>query len=61
MNFIAALILLHVENEAVAWRIFVKVLAKDNWSRLYLYQTPKLFELTDLLRKYINKELPKLA
>lgn len=58
MNFIAALILLHVENEVVAWRIFVQVLAKDNWRRLYLYQTPKLFELTDQIRKYLNKELP---
>ena len=46
MNFIAGLILLHIDDEALAWIIFLKVLAKDNWSRLYLYQTPKLFELT---------------
>jgi len=36
MNFIAALILMHVPNEVLACQIFMKVLEKDDWARLYL-------------------------
>jgi hypothetical protein len=44
MNFIAALILLHVPNEVLACQIFMKVLEKDNWARMYISSTPKLFD-----------------
>ena len=61
MNFIAALILLYEQDETMAWTIFVKVLTKDNWRQLFLYQTPKLFELSGDIKKFISKELPKLS
>ena len=46
MNFIAALILMHVPNQALACRIFTQVLEKDKWARMYHPETPKLFELS---------------
>jgi hypothetical protein len=60
MNFIAALVLLYVEDEALAWMIFLRIMGIDNWSKLYLYSTPKLFEMSDKVKKYISKELPIL-
>ena len=47
MNFIAAMILMHVPNEVLALNIFVKVLGKDNWRRMFIDSTPKLFEISE--------------
>jgi hypothetical protein len=58
MNFIAALILLYVEEDALAWLIFVKVLQIDNWRQLFLVQTPKLFDLSDEIRIYLEEHVP---
>jgi hypothetical protein len=60
MNFIAAMILLYVEDEMLAWFIFTKILDKDEWRNLYLFETPKLFQVTDNLKEFIKKELPLL-
>lgn len=46
MNFIAAMILMHVPNEVLACQIFTKLLAKDNWARMYISSTPKLFDIS---------------
>ena len=60
MNFIAAIILMVVEDESIAYFIFSKVLDKDNWRRLYVADTPKLYSATDALRQHIKKEMPLL-
>ena len=60
MNFIAALILMHVPNQALACRIFTQVLEKDNWARMYISSTPKLFEICQLLTERIEVEIPVL-
>ena len=60
MNFIAALILMHVPNQALACRIFTQVLEKDNWARMYISSTPKLFEICQLLSERIEAEIPVL-
>lgn len=46
MNFIAAIILMHVPNEILACQIFTKVLQQDNWARIFINSTPKLFDLS---------------
>jgi hypothetical protein len=46
MNFIAAMILMHIPNEVLACQIFTKVLEKDDWYRMYIASTPKLFEVS---------------
>ena len=61
MNFIAAMILMALdEDESVAFYVFSKVLEKDNWSKLYLADTPKLYTMTDIIRQYIKKDLVEL-
>lgn len=70
MSFIAAMILIVCcdgsfqtsiqDDEALAWTIFVKVLNISDWRRLYLYQTPKLFDLTKTLRHHLKTANPHL-
>lgn len=56
------MILIHVEeDEELAFVMFVKLLGISNWRGLYLYQTPKLFELTKIIQAFITKELPALS
>ena len=60
MNFLAALILMHVPNEILACQIFVKILEKDNWARMYIPSTPKLFDMSQNLMNLIKIEVPIL-
>jgi hypothetical protein len=60
MSFICAIVLMQVEQEELAFCMFVKLLNICNWRDLYLYQTPKLFDLTRVIRNYIAKDMPKL-
>jgi len=60
MNFIAALILMHVPNQALACRIFTRVLEQDNWARMYISSTPKLFEVCQTITERMEMELPYL-
>jgi len=54
MNFIAAMILMHVPNEVLACNIFMKILSKDNWARMYISSTPKLFDIAQKIRDHIQ-------
>lgn len=61
MSFLAALVLMIIEDdEALAWTVFVKLLNICDWRRLYLYQTPKLFELTKTIRDFIKIQMPQV-
>jgi hypothetical protein len=37
------------------------VLEIDGWKRFYEDDTPKLFEVSSVLKEFIKKELPKLS
>lgn len=60
MNFIAGLVLLNIQHEESAFLIFTSIMQKDNWSRLYIDETPKLFELVYKVKLYIVLKLPEL-
>ena len=60
MGFIAALVIYVLEDEALAWTAFVKILNICEWRKLYLESTPKLFELTKTVRTFVNEFLPRL-
>lgn len=60
MNFIAALILMHVPDEVLACRIFIEVLNKNEWVRMYIVSTPKLFDVAQLVYEEIRQKLPDL-
>lgn len=50
LNFVAGMILITVEDEATAFIVLIKLLEIDDWYRLYIDETPKLFELVYLIR-----------
>ena len=60
MNFIAALVLKVFDEESLAWFVFIRILQINEWRRLYLENTPKLFELSRVIRQYLLHECPKL-
>mmetsp|Transcript_2109 Transcript_2109/g.3724 ORF Transcript_2109/g.3724 Transcript_2109/m.3724 type:complete len:249 (-) Transcript_2109:41-787(-) len=60
MNFIAALVLMHVQEEALACKIFIELLNKDDWIRMYISSTPKLFDVCACIQERIKGELPLL-
>lgn len=54
MSYIAAMVLMTVENdETLAWMIFIKILDINQWHRMYITDTPKLFELTKELKLFM--------
>ncbi len=53
LNFIAAMILLKVEDQTLAFVILVKILEKDGWRRFYTNETPKLFEASKIIKKFL--------
>ncbi len=59
-NFIAGLILLNIQHEESAFLIFTAIMQKDNWRRLYIDETPKLFELVYKVKYFICLKLPDL-
>ena len=60
MNFIAAIILMNCPNEALACYIFMKVLNKDNWVRMYISSTPKLFDKSQKIMDSLEVKHPEL-
>ena len=62
MSFIAAIILMVIDDdETIAWMVFTKILSvTSDWRRMYGENTPKLFEITKILRGFIRQELPKM-
>jgi len=55
MSFIAAVILMVIEDEALAWTVFVKILSvSSDWRRMFGENTPKLFEVSKNIRTWIK-------
>jgi hypothetical protein len=55
MSFIAAIILMVIEDEALAWTVFVKILSvSSDWRRMFGENTPKLFEVSKNIRTWIK-------
>ena len=60
MSFLAGLILMVVDDEFIAWLVFMKLLNTNHWRQLYLPDTPKLYALAKRIRSFIQAKLPKL-
>ncbi|CDW82250.1 tbc domain containing protein [Stylonychia lemnae] len=60
LNFVAGMILIIMQDEPISYVVLIKLLEKNQWDRLYIDQTPKLFELVYKIRLYIHQDLPKL-
>ena len=54
------MILLKVDDESLAFVIFIKIIQKNNWRGFYTDDTPKLFEMSKLIKKYLDKNASKV-
>ena len=60
MNYLAALLILHIKDEIKAFWCLEYLLYRKNWRMVYNDQTPKLISLLDLVRVRLNKDDPIL-
>ena len=49
MSYVAAILLLYIQNEATAFSILVSFMHKFNWHILYIKDMPKLIQLINTL------------
>ena len=57
MNFLAGLVLTVFDDEALAFFVFKRVLEVNEWRRMFVEGTPKLFELSEQVKAFIKKEM----
>jgi hypothetical protein len=50
VNYLAAMLLIHIEDEIKAFWCLINLLYRRNWRMIYDDNTPKLMSLLDLLR-----------
>jgi hypothetical protein len=60
MNYLAAILLMHIGDEVKAFWCFVYILYRKNWRMVYDNSTPKLISLLDIVRDRLDKHEPEL-
>jgi len=56
MNYLAALLLLEIEDEVKVFWCIVSLLFRKNWREIYNDNTPKLMNLLDLVKHRLAKD-----
>ena len=60
MNYLAAILLIHINDEEKAFWCLVHLLFRKNWRMIYDNNTPKLLNLLDLVKERMAKEDPQM-
>lgn len=60
MNYLAAMLIINIKDEAKAFWCFVYLLNRRNWREVYNNNTPKLMNLLELAKLKLQKEDPVL-
>ena len=61
MGFIAALFLIYMRSEEIAFWAFIEVMYEKGWRNVYKEGTPKLITLLDSFDRQFNRTLPRIA
>lgn len=56
MNYLAAVLLLYIEDEVKVFWCMVSLLFRKNWREIYNDNTPKLMNLLDLVKQRLDKD-----
>jgi len=56
MNYVAAMMLLYIEDEVKVFWCLVHLLYRKNWREVYADNTPKLMSLLDLVKERLEKD-----
>lgn len=57
VNYLAAILLIHIDDEEQAFWCLVHLLYRRNWRMIYDNNTPKLISLLELLRDRMMSEI----
>jgi hypothetical protein len=60
INYLAALLLIHVTEEEDAFWCLVYLLHKKNWRMIYDDNTPKLVNLLEVVKDRLQRHYPKI-
>ena len=54
MNYLAAMLLIHIEDEVQAFWCFFSLLQRKNWRKVYDDETPKLMSMLEMMTKQLK-------
>ena len=61
INYLAAMILIHVKDEQDAFWCLVYIMVEHNWREIFTEETPKLIELLEEVDEHMKKKFPKFV
>ena len=61
MNYIGAMLLMHIQDEEKVFWCIIYLLNRKNWRMIYMEEMPKLMELIEIVEKKLESDWPLLA
>lgn len=61
MNYIAAMLLMYIEDEERVFWCIIYLLSRKNWRQIYIEEMPKLMELIAIVENKLDKQYPQVA
>jgi len=61
MNYIAAMLLMHIQDEESVFWCIIYLLNRKNWRMIYMEEMPKLMEIIETVEQKLLVDYPKLA
>jgi len=61
MNYIAAMLLMHIQDEQRVFWCLVYMLNRRNWRLVFIDEMPKLMELIKIVEDKLNLQFPQIA
>ena len=60
MNYIAAMLLMHIQDEESVFWCIINLLCRKNWRMIYADEMPKLMELIEVVENKLQSDYPEL-
>ena len=61
LNYIAAMLLMHIQEEENVFWCLIYLLNRKNWRRIYMEEMPKLMDLMDYIEQKLQTDFPEIA
>ena len=61
LNYIAAMLLMHIQDEEKTFWCLTYILKRNNWRLIYAEEMPKLMELIDIIDQALKDDYPNVS
>lgn len=61
LNYIAAMLLMHIQDEEKVFWCLVFILHRNQWRNIYMDEMPKLLEIIDALDSKLRQDFPHIS